>query len=211
MLSIIIKGFLIGILTSVPVGPIAILCIQRTLNRGRYHGWVTGLGAATSDFVYASLTAFGMGFVIGFINKNQFYLEIIGAVILLIFGCIIFFSNPMKKLAIASPKKESYFQDFITAFALTFTNPLIIFLFMGVFARFDFIDKETTLLMSVVGLFFVFVGAAFWWFLLNVLISLFRSKFNVRGIWLLNKIAGAVLAALAIGGFVFTLTKCAAL
>lgn len=56
MLGIVSKGIIIGVLVSAPMGPIGMLCIQRTLNKGRWHGFVTGLGAALSDVIYAALT-----------------------------------------------------------------------------------------------------------------------------------------------------------
>ena len=56
MLGLISKGIVIGVLVSAPMGPIGMLCIQRTLNKGRWHGFVTGLGAALSDVIYAALT-----------------------------------------------------------------------------------------------------------------------------------------------------------
>ncbi len=205
MLDIILKGLMIGVFSSIPVGPIAILCIQRTLNRGRNHGFFTGLGAALSDLGYASLAAFSMSFIVDFIHQHQFYIEFGGAFIILIFGFVIFKSNPMKKISVASEKKESYFQDFITSFALTMTNPLMIFLFIGLYARFDFVGAEFTLVSSVLGLLAVFVGAALWWFVLTFCVNLFRSKFNVRGLWLINKIAGLVLVGIAIFGIVFSI------
>jgi len=206
MLHIIVKGLLIGICASIPVGPIAILCIQRTLNRGRYHGFVTGLGAAMSDLGYASLAAFSMSFVVDFIHHNQFYIEIIGALVLLFFGLIIFNTNPLKKISVSNEKKESYFQDFITSFALTTTNPLIIFLFIALFARFDFIETDFSVLKSLSGLLSVFIGASIWWFTLTFLVNLFRSKFNVRGLWLINKVVGSILAMIAIIGLIFSIT-----
>lgn len=74
----IIRGLAIGILVSAPMGPIGILCIQRTLNKGRWSGFVTGLGAALSDLIYALLTGLGMSIVIDFIEANQNILQILG-------------------------------------------------------------------------------------------------------------------------------------
>ena len=75
--TIILTGFLIGFVLSIPVGPIAVLCIQRTLNRGKYHGWITGIGASTSDVFYAALAIFGLSFVVDFINTHEMIIEII--------------------------------------------------------------------------------------------------------------------------------------
>ncbi len=208
MIYLITKALLIGFLISVPVGPIAVLCIQRTLNRGKYHGLVTGLGAATSDLVYAILAAFGFSFVIGIIEKNQFTIELIGAGIILLFGIYLFNSNPVKNLTSANgKKKESYVQDFFTAFGLTITNPLILFLFIALFARFNFIDPNTSWWQLIVGFFFIFLGAGLWWSLLTAIVNLFRSTINLRGLHLLNKITGTILMILAVGGAVLSIYK----
>lgn len=77
MLGLISKGIVIGVLVSAPMGPIGMLCIQRTLNKGRWHGFVTGLGAALSDVIYAALTCLGMGVVVNFVEANQAPLQLI--------------------------------------------------------------------------------------------------------------------------------------
>jgi threonine/homoserine/homoserine lactone efflux protein len=198
---------MIGVFSSIPVGPIAILCIQRTLHRGRYHGWFTGLGAALSDLAYASLAAFSMSFIINFIHQNQFYIEIIGALIILVFGFFIFKSNPMKQLSTVNEKKETYFKDFITSFMLTSTNPLMNFLFIGLFARFDFIQADSTLLKTILGLLSIFAGAAIWWFYPYFLCKYLSKEIQCACLWILNKIAGAIIIGIAIIGLFYSLTK----
>lgn len=70
--DILVKGFIIGVVVSAPLGPVGVLCIQRTLNKGRWYGFVTGLGASLSDIAYALLTGYGMSFVSDYINKGSF-------------------------------------------------------------------------------------------------------------------------------------------
>ena len=83
--DILVKGFIIGVVVSAPLGPVGVLCIQRTLNKGRWYGFVTGLGASLSDIAYALLTGYGMSFVFDYINKNIFYLQLLGSIMLLLF------------------------------------------------------------------------------------------------------------------------------
>jgi len=128
ILDILVKGFVIGIVVSAPLGPVGVLCIQRTLNKGRWYGFVTGLGASLSDIAYALLTGYGMSFVFDYINKNIFYLQLLGSIMLLAFGIYTFRSNPVQSIRPVSANKGSYFHNFITAFAVTLSNPLIIFL-----------------------------------------------------------------------------------
>lgn len=135
-LDIILKGLLIGIVASAPMGPVGVLCIQRTLNKGRWFGFVTGIGAALSDIVYALITGFGMSFVVEFIeNKtNMFYLQLIGSIMLFFFGLYTYRSNPAESIRPASQNKGTLIHNFVTAFFVTFSNPLIIFLFVALFA-----------------------------------------------------------------------------
>lgn len=82
MLALAAKGLLIGILVSAPMGPVGMLCIQRTLSKGRWHGFVTGLGAMVSDIIYAMLTSLGMGVVVNFVEANQAPLQLAGSLVL---------------------------------------------------------------------------------------------------------------------------------
>lgn len=95
---LILKGLLVGIIASAPMGPVGVLCIQRTLQKGRSYGIVTGAGAALSDIFYALMTGFGMSFVMDFIDNEQniFWLKLIGSVMLFIFGVYMFRTDHAK-------------------------------------------------------------------------------------------------------------------
>src|SRR5574344_2268127 len=88
ILNFISKSMLIGIIASAPMGPVGVLCVQRTLNKGRWYGFVTGIGAAVSDMIYAAIAGFGMSFVMDFLSNQQtrMYLQIVGSVLLFAFG-----------------------------------------------------------------------------------------------------------------------------
>ena len=77
ILDFIFKGILIGIIASAPMGPVGILCIQRTLNKGRWYGFITGVGAAISDIIYALTVGLGMSFIMEPLQDptNQFVLQ----------------------------------------------------------------------------------------------------------------------------------------
>ena len=191
----IIRGLAIGILVSAPMGPIGILCIQRTLNKGRWSGFVTGLGAALSDLIYALLTGLGMSIVIDFIEANQNILQILGSLVLVGFGLYLYRQNPAKNIRKANSS--------ITAFLLTFSNPLILFLYIGLFARFNFFLPESQLGHHVVGYLSILLGAVSWWFLITYVINKVRARFNVRSIWLINRGIGIIIIIMSIVGFVW--------
>lgn len=203
MLYTILRGMAIGILVSAPMGPIGILCIQRTLNKGRWSGFVTGLGASLSDLIYALLTGLGMSIVIDFIEANQSILQILGSFVLVGFGVYLYRQNPAKNIRKANSSINSYTQDFITAFLLTFSNPLILFLYIGLFARFNFFQPESQFIHHLMGYFSILLGAVGWWFFITYIINKVRSRFNVRSIWFINRAIGIIIIVMSVVGFIW--------
>ncbi len=206
-LDLVIKGILIGVVASAPMGPVGVLCIQRTLNKGRWYGFVTGIGASFSDIIYALITGFGMSFVVEFIENedNMFYLQLVGSIMLFFFGLYTFRSNPTRSIRPTSPKKGTLIHNMVTAFFVTFSNPLIIFLFVALFARFAFVIPDHPVQQSI-GYLSICVGALLWWFLLSYGIDKVRSRFDVKGIWMLNRVIGSIVIVASIFGVAITLT-----
>jgi len=205
MLGLIGKGLVIGVLVSAPMGPAGMLCIQRTLSKGRWHGFVTGIGAVLSDIIYASVTCMGMGFVISFVENNQLTLQFLGSLVLGVFGYYIFQNNPTKSLKKQRETKISYTQDFITGFLLTFSNVLIVLLYIGLFARFGFVLPGYSFWKLIGGITCIGLGAVIWWFGITYIVSKMRKWFNVRGIWVLNRIVGSIIMLLSIFGVISVL------
>jgi Putative threonine efflux protein len=205
ILDLLVKGFVIGVVVSAPMGPVGVLCIQRTLNKGRWYGFVTGLGASLSDIIYALITGYGMSFVSGFITTNKLYLQLLGSAMLLIFGYYTFRSNPVKAIRPISASKGTYLQNFVTAFFVTLSNPLIIFLFIGLFTRFTFIEPGIMLGEQIFGYFSIFLGAITWWFGITYFVDKVRTRFNLRGLWMINRIIGGIVIVVALVGFISTL------
>lgn len=205
IIDLLVKGFIIGVVVSAPMGPVGVLCVQRTLNKGRWYGFVTGLGASLSDIAYALLTGYGMSFIFDFINANVFYLQLIGSIMLLAFGYYTFRSNPVQAIRPISPSTGTYFHNFITAFFVTLSNPLIIFLFIGLFARFAFVLPGLKFVEAATGYLSIFLGAVSWWFGITYFVNKVRNRFNLRGIWMINRIIGGIVIAVALFGFIFTL------
>ncbi|MBS6662203.1 MAG: LysE family transporter [Prevotella histicola] len=199
ILDFIFKGLLIGIISSAPMGPVGILCIQRTLNKGRWYGFVTGIGAAISDTIYALIVGLGMSFIMKPLQNPtyQLILQISGSVLLLLFGIYCFKSNPMKKMHQSSNTKGSIFHNGLTAFLVTISNPLIIFLFMATFAQFALVQPDRPFEM-IVGFACIPAGALLWWYGLTWLVDKIRGKFDVNGILIINKVIGSVVILFSI-------------
>ena len=205
-LELLIKGLIVGILASAPMGPVGVLTIQRTLNKGRWFGMVTGLGAAVSDIIYAAVSLLGMSFVMDFIEnpRNMFWFKVIGGVLLMLFGIYTYLSNPTENLRPTSQNKGSLMHNGITGFLVTFSNPLIILLFIALMARFEFVVPEHYVEQGV-GYLAIFGGALIWWFGLTYLIDKLRSKFQVSTICLINRIIGSIVIVAGFIGFLWAL------
>ena len=199
------RGILIGILVSAPMGPIGMLCIQRTLNRGRWPAFYTGVGAGLSDLIYGLLTGLGLSFVTDFVQDNQSLLQLIGSVVLLVYAGYLFGANPSRTLQSQGVQSMSNWKDFVTGFLLTFSNPFILFFIIGLFARFSFLAPEFEAYHYVAGYISIFAGAVMWWFGVTWIVNKMRSHFNIRSLWLLNRIVGALIMLMGAIGLVTAL------
>lgn len=194
------------------MGPVGVLCIQRTLNKGRWYGFITGIGACVSDIIYALFTGFGMSFVMNFVcnEHNRFILQISGSVVLLLFGIYCYRSNPTKNMHQSNKnQKGTLAHNGITAFLVTLSNPLIIFLFIFLFAQFAFVVNDRPFEMTV-GYASIILGAMLWWFGLTWLIDKVRGKFDNNGILLINRVVGCIVvifSVIMLLGTVFNLYK----
>lgn len=190
--AIFIKGVIIGLLVSAPLGPIGIMCIQRTLNRGYMSGFVSGLGAAAADTIFAIIAGFGFTIIINFIEEKHIYFQILGGIFVLYIGYRIFNTNPVKQLKLQRLNKTRLSQDFVSVFFLTISNPMAVFLFLAIMAAI----KVASDLLSYFELSVLIAGIAggsiLWWFVLASVANRFRKRIRLKSIWWLNKITGSV-------------------
>lgn len=183
------------------MGPIGMLVIQRTLNKGRWPAMFTGIGAALSDLTYSLLTGLGLSFVTDFIRDNELLLQILGSLVLIAFAFYLFKKNPT--LALRKPgnvNANSFWKDFATGFLFTFANPLILFFIIGLFARFNFILPEFRYYHYILGYVSIFVGALCWWYCVTYFVNKVRNHFNMRSLWIFNRIVAGLLTLMALYG-----------
>ena len=201
------RGIAIGLIISAPMGPVGMLCIQRTLDKGRRAGLYTGIGAAISDLFYSLLTGFGLSFIEDFLEKNQNIIQLVGSFVLIGFGVYLFRKNPSKGLKKPVDENVSIEKSILGGFLFTFSNPLILFLIVGLFARFNFIlpaqSSGVHIVQYITGFIFIFIGALIWWWFITFSIDKVRSHFNLRSMWLINKIIGSIIMLFAVVG-IFT-------
>ncbi len=202
-IALILKGLIIGIIASAPMGPVGVLVVQRTLNKGRWYGFVTGLGAALSDIIYAIITGLGMTFVMDFIERprTMLYLKIGGSVMLFFFGLFTFFVKPAPSHH-TSRGRGTLLHNLFTGFLVTLSNPLIIFLFVALFARFEFLDRSHRFELPF-GYLAILLGACLWWFALSGAIDKVRARFRMQNIVRVNRFIGVVVMLASVIGLVY--------
>lgn len=189
-ITIFLNGIIIGFAMAIPIGPIGIICVRKTLSEGKWHGFVIGLGAATADMLYACIAAFGLTMISDLILKQQFWLQLIGGSLLLYIGVATYRTLP--KDPSNSNDKGSLVGSFFSTVFLTLTNPLTIFSFLAIFAAFGFGDGMSLLSATnlVLG---VFVGSTLWFMVLSMGVTLFRKKLDLNGLKWVNRIAGLLI------------------
>ncbi len=197
-LGFFIKGLIVGFLASIPLGPVGVLCIQRTINKGRFSGIVSGMGAATVDSFFALVAALGLTYIINFIEEQHFFIQLIGGGVLIFLGIKIFTTNPVKQIRRHRRKKNKLIEDYLSVLFLTLSNPLAVFLFVAAFAGIGMVTSRDSSLKSSLIIAGVFAGAMSWWAVLTFFIDLFRKRFRLKQLWWINKIAGVVIMVFGI-------------
>lgn len=198
--SLIFRGFILGFAIAAPVGPIGLLCIQRTLSQGQLVGLASGLGAATADAFYGAVAAFGLTLVSAFLIEQQFWLALVGGLFLCYLGVRTFLSSPAERAA--SSEAKGIGGAYVSTFLLTITNPMTILAFVAIFAGAGLATAGGDALAAVWMVAGVFLGSATWWFLLSGGVGLLRSHISANVLLWVNRGAGAVLVifgVLAIG------------
>jgi threonine/homoserine/homoserine lactone efflux protein len=196
-LSFFIQGIVIGLTLAVPIGPISLLCIQRTIADGRLHGVISGLGVSTADSFYAAITVLGLTFISSLIVAHQYLFRSLAGVILVLIGIRVFMLVP----AGVSEKSENdtYFKDYLSMVAIAIANPMTLIFFLVILPGFGVIIQESAFLPAtgfVVGVFF---GSAIWWIILCGSIGSVRSRISVKNLGLINRISGVLISCFGAG------------
>jgi len=195
-LQFFLRGLIIGFSIAAPVGPIGLLCIQRTLNVGRMAGLLSGLGAATADAIYGAIAAFGLTIISAILMQQVFWFRLIGGLFLIYLGVGTFRSKPAAQAASAQGK--NLFGMYGSTLMLTLTNPATILSFLAVFAGLGLATVEgdrTTAVLLVCG---VFLGSALWWLLLSSGVCLLHTRFTACHLRWLNRGSGIILIAFGV-------------
>jgi threonine/homoserine/homoserine lactone efflux protein len=202
MLSLFLKGFVIGMIIAVPVGPIGLLCVNRTLSRGPLYGLVSGLGVATADAVSGGVVALGLTFVSSFLLAEMVWLRLIGGIFLCYLGFKIFATEP-KPQSMIDRENKNLLAAYASTFLLTFSNPLTLLSFVAIYAGWGVEDLSAHRVLAAVLTLGIFCGSASWWVALSGGMPVVRVMFTHDGLRWIHRISGAIIAGF---GFIILLS-----
>ena len=198
MLTALVIGFIVGLGASIPLGPLGVLCVQKTLGSGRNSGFITGLGASVSDTFYAAISLMGLAFIQNLIDENIDWVMLFGGLVIMYIGVKIYLTNPIKQIR-QKNKNKRHVEDFFEALFMTVTNPGAIFLILGLFAAVGInVGESVSKGDLITTLWGVFAGSAAWWFTLSTTINVFRKRFRIKQLMMINRISGIVIFVLGI-------------
>jgi threonine/homoserine/homoserine lactone efflux protein len=199
--SFFVRGLLIGFTIAAIVGPIGLLCIQRTLHKGFLYGLVTGLGAATADAMYGSIAAFGLTIITAFLVSEQGWIHLIGGLFLVYLGVRTIFTRPAERAAKA--EANNFLGAYASTLLLTLANPQTILSFAAIFAGLGVGGGRSSMLSATLVVAGVFLGSALWWVLLTRGVSLLRGKFTPQWFLWVNRISGSVIVLFGVFALTF--------
>lgn len=192
------KGLLIGFAIAAPVGPIGLLCVQRTLTRGRWSGVLSGLGAASADAVYGCIAGFGLASLAGWLLAWQTELRLVGGMFLLYLGWRTWRAPPAAEQARVRPTRAGLLGDYLSTLGLTLTNPVTILAFLGIFAGLGLAGGSGDFAAAAALVLGVFAGSLLWWLLLAGGVGLLRGRLSPSVLPWINRVSGALIAGFGV-------------
>ena len=186
------RGILIGFAIAAPVGPIGLLCIQRTLAKGWRIGFLSGLGAASADAVYGMIAGLGLTAVSSFLVNQQSWLGLIGGLFLCYLGIKTLLTKAQTTAATTN-EQQGIIGAYLSIFALTLTNPITILSFIAIFAGMGLAAEEMGVKTAVFFILGVFIGSASWWFILSSGASLLRQRLQPIHFQWINRLSGVII------------------
>jgi threonine/homoserine/homoserine lactone efflux protein len=196
-LFLVIFGVVMGLIAAVPIGPVNLICIRRTFALGPLNGFVSGLGAAFGDGIFAAINGLGLTWIANLIEGYAAIIELVGGALLVFFGYRMFMASPMLRDDVESGDKESatLVRAIASTFALTITNPVTLGTFFVMFAGLGGLAGGAGSYgdagFVVAG---VVAGSAGWWLALTSFISLFHTRIDAGAMRLINRISGSLVA-----------------
>jgi threonine/homoserine/homoserine lactone efflux protein len=202
-LELLIKGLTVGVAIAAPVGPVALLCIQRALKGGWFAGLASGLGAAAADTLYGSIAAFSLSLIENFLIEHRYQIAIAGGVLLCLLGIRVLLMKPPQISERPSNSAAGLVGIFLGTFMLTLANPTTVLSFIAIFAAVNISAASGDYSAAGLLVLGVFIGSGVWWLCLALGVGVVRHRLDDAILrWI-----GRASAALVIGFGIYTLWR----
>lgn len=193
----VLKAFAIGFCASAPIGPVAILVLQKSLSYGPKSGFTTGLGATTVDTSYALLSIFALAVAQSFLDTYKTFILLAGGAIIIALGWSMVFKDPFRKMKSPETENGASVKDYLQGIATDLSNPGAILIMFALFAFFGVNVEEKgfrifPIILAVAG------GSMTYWFCFSRIFGKWRRAIDFRSMFWLNRIAGVVLMIIGI-------------
>jgi threonine/homoserine/homoserine lactone efflux protein len=193
-LSYLFEGFLVGILVSLPIGPVGINIVHKTLSRGRRAGFISALGAMTADLILSLIAVAGITFIVSFIEEKVVIFRVLGGVFVIFIGIRIFREDPVS--AYESTGEEvgiGFVDNYLTTMLMVLSNPTTLLAYIAIFAGINFPPNMKFLEGPGVTILGLITAASAWWFSLTYYLDKFRSRVRLRFIFWFQRLAGILI------------------
>jgi threonine/homoserine/homoserine lactone efflux protein len=195
--SLFVQGIIIGLTLAVPVGPLSLICIQRTVTDGRLHGIFSGVGVATADSFYAAVTFLGLTVISGLIIAHQYLFRFVAGIVLILIGIRVFLALP--PVINARSDHETYLKDYLSMVALAIANPLTLVFFLVILPGYGVVIYGTSYLSAAEFVAGVFFGSVLWWVVLCGAIGSVRSRISSQNLGFINRVSGVLISIFGAG------------
>jgi threonine/homoserine/homoserine lactone efflux protein len=191
-LAFFVKGIVVGIVIGVPVGPVGVLCLRRTIFAGRLAGLASGFGAASGDALFGAIAGFGLTAVSNLLLGYQDWLRFAGACFLFYIGGSALMRGPPARLG-GRGASEGLLRNFASTLGLTIANPVTVLALLGIFASLGLAGEEATWGRASLLVFGVWAGSLSWWLVLSLGAGALRASFDARLLAWINRGSGGIL------------------
>lgn len=198
VLGLLIKGIVMGLTVSIPMGPVGILLVNRTLKKGILSGLFSGMGVAAADTILSVVAGLGFTFVISFFQDEKFIVSLIAGLVILGVGIKVFVSNPVRDFRRRDKGNKTLLKDFLSVLAISLSNPLTVFVFVAFFSGINLNSGIRPQLIPFLLIPGVLIGTLSWWFFLSYIISRFKKNIRLRSIVKVNQVAGIAIMIIGI-------------
>ena len=203
-LGVFARGIVLGVMVAAPVGPVGLLCIRRTIQKGLAIGFATGFGAAFADAFFSAVAALGVSAVTEVIESYRAVLHVLGGLLLLFIAWHTWHDTPRqanteevekKYLTRAHIKLGGAVKAMATSFLITLTNPATLFGVLAVVATLGGLKSRAEAGVLIAG---IFAGSSLWWLMLSGGVSLLRGHFTEKRVMTMNRTTAVALSGLAL-------------